>query len=81
MLSSRYALAVCVALLLALVPTIIHSYAGLVVNDGRTTASIPSTLLAYSSTPTKRSAEWGESHFDSHDWFEREDPRARTPSC
>ena len=44
MLSSRYAPAICVALLLVLVPTIIHSYAGLVVDDGRRTASIPATL-------------------------------------
>ena len=72
MLSSRYAPAVCVALVLALVPTIIHSYAGVVVNDGRSTASIPALLSSYSSSPTKRSADWGERHFDSHDWFERE---------
>lgn len=72
MLSSRYAPAVCVALLLALVPTIIHSYAGLVVDDGHRTESIPSSLAPYTSSPTKRPTEWGESHFDSHDWFERE---------
>jgi hypothetical protein len=72
MLSSRYAPAVCIALLLALVPTIIHSYAGLVVDDGRATASIPATLSAYSGLPTRRSPDWGKRYFDSHDWFERE---------
>ena len=72
MLSSRYALAICVALLVALVPTIIHSYAGVVVSDGRTVQSIPATLSSYTSAPTKRNAEWGESHFESHDWFERQ---------
>ena len=72
MWSSRYAPAVIAALILALVPTIIHSYVGLVVNDGRKTASIPATLLAYSSSPTKRAATWGASHFESEDWFERE---------
>lgn len=72
MLSSRYAPAICVALVAALVPTIIHSYAGLVVADGHTTASIPQTLLSYSSAPTKRSANWGRSHFESQDWFERQ---------
>jgi hypothetical protein len=72
MLSSRYAPAVCVALLLALVPTIIHSYAGVVTNDGRSTATIPTTLTSYNSAPTRRSADWGKRHFDSHDWFERE---------
>jgi hypothetical protein len=72
MLSSKYAPVVCIALLVALVPTIIHSYAGIVVTDGRTTAAIPMTLLSYSSAPTKRPLDWGEKHFDSHDWFERE---------
>jgi hypothetical protein len=72
MLSSRYAPAICVALLVALVPTIIHSYAGLVVADGRTVQSIPTMIGAYSSAPTKRNADWGASHFDSHDWFERQ---------
>ncbi|HZI80110.1 MAG TPA: hypothetical protein VFD69_11395 [Vicinamibacterales bacterium] len=72
MWSSRYAPAVCVVLLLALVPTIIHSYAGLVTNDGRSTATIPTSLMSYSSAPTRRSADWGERRFDSHDWFERQ---------
>jgi len=72
MLSSRYASAVCVVLVLALVPTIIHSYVGMRVTDGRDTASIPSTLLSYTSAPTKRPVVWGEDHFDSHDWFERQ---------
>jgi hypothetical protein len=72
MLSSRYAPAVCLALLLTLVPTIIHSYVGVVVRDGRATASIPMTLMSYTSFPTKHPVDWGESHFDSHDWFERQ---------
>jgi len=72
MLSSRYAPAVCVALLVVLVPTIIHSYARIVVNDGRSTASIPATLSSYISLPTKRGADWGKDHFDSDDWFERQ---------
>ena len=72
MLSSRYAPAVCVALLVVLVPTIIHSYARVVVNDGRSTASIPTTLSSYTGTPTRRGADWGKDHFDSDDWFERQ---------
>jgi hypothetical protein len=71
MLSSRYAPAICIALVVALIPTIIHSYAGVVVADGRTTSAIPTTLLTYSSSPTDRSENWGRSHFDSRDWFER----------
>jgi uncharacterized protein DUF3485 len=72
MLSSRYAPAVCLALLVVLVPTIIHSYAGIVVKDGRSTASIPGTLSSYTSLPTKRGADWGKDHFESDDWFERQ---------
>ena len=72
MWSSRYAPAVLAALIVALVPTLIHSYARLVVTDGRATAAIPATLLTYSSSPTKRPVNWGASHFDSQDWFERE---------
>src|SRR5688572_16296688 len=71
-LSTRYAPAICGALLLALVPTIIHSYAGVVANDGLTTKAIPATLGQYQSAPTRRSADWGERHFDSHDWLERQ---------
>ena len=72
MVSSRYAPGICVALFVVLIPTIIHSYAGVVVHDGLTTAAIPSTLGPYTSVPTKRSTDWGERHFDSHDWFERQ---------
>jgi hypothetical protein len=72
MLSSRYAPAVLVALLLALVPTLIHSYAGVVVADDRETASIPSTLASYTSTPARRSADWGKRRFESYDWFDRD---------
>jgi hypothetical protein len=72
MLSSRYAPAVCIALLVVLVPTIIHSYARIVVNDGHSTASIPATLGSYTGTPTRRGADWGKDHFDSDDWFERQ---------
>jgi hypothetical protein len=71
MMSSRYAPAVCVALVVALIPTIIHSYAGMVVTDGLTASAVPPVLGAYASTPTDRSADWGERRFDSHDWFER----------
>jgi hypothetical protein len=71
MLSSRYAPAVCAALLLALVPTIIHSYAGMVVADTFKTAAIPPVLEGYQSAATDRSADWGQRRFESYDWFER----------
>ena len=72
MMSTRYAPAICAVLLLALVPTIIHSYAGMVVPDTLSTRSIPEQLGEYKSTPTRRSADWGERRFESFDWFERE---------
>jgi hypothetical protein len=72
MMSSRYAPAVCVAVVLALIPTIIHSYAGVVVTDSLKASAISPVLGAYTSTPTERSADWGERRFDSHDWIERE---------
>jgi hypothetical protein len=72
MLSSRYAPAICVALLVALIPTVIHSYAGVVVTDHLTTALVPQTIGAYRSTPSTRDANWGQRRFESHDWFERQ---------
>jgi hypothetical protein len=71
-LSTRYAPAICLVLILALIPTIIHSYAGVVTSDRLSTKTIPVQLGAYTSVPTKRSEDWGERHFDSHDWIERQ---------
>lgn len=72
MMSSRYAPAVCVALVLALIPTIIHSYVGAVASDALTTATVPLVLGEYRGEPTKRDADWGRRRFESHDWFERQ---------
>jgi hypothetical protein len=70
-ISARYAVAVCVLALVALVPTVIHSYVGVVVDDGRKAASVPAALVGYTSTPTERNATWGQRRFDSNDWLER----------
>jgi len=70
-MSVRYAAPVALVLLLALLPTAIHSYVGLRVDDGLTTAVIPSTLAGFHGTKTSRSASWGEKRFDSADWIER----------
>jgi hypothetical protein len=56
---------------LALVPTIIHSYAGVVVRDGRQAASIPPSLAGFTSVPSPRDQGWGKRRFESDDWFER----------
>jgi hypothetical protein len=71
MISARYAVAVCAVAALALVPTLIHSYAGVVVTDARTTALIPERLAGYASVPSGRDALWGSRRFESQDWIER----------
>ena len=71
MISSRYIPAMCAVVALALVPTIIHSYAGVVVDDGLSTSSIPTTLAGFTSVPSTRDAGWGNRRFESDDWFER----------
>lgn len=71
MISTRYATPVCVLVGLALVPTLIHSYGGVVVDDSRRAARIPTTLAAFSSEPADRNPNWGRRHFESDDWIER----------
>jgi hypothetical protein len=63
--------AACVLIAVALVPTLIHSYAGAVVVDGRTAAGIPSFIEGFTSTPSGRDETWGKRRFDSDDWIER----------
>jgi len=70
-ISPRYAPAICVLLALALVPTVIHSYVGVVETDTRTTNSIPALLAGYPSSPSGRDAGWGARRFEATDWFER----------
>jgi hypothetical protein len=70
-ISFRFVPIVCAMLLLALVPTWIHSYSGAAHADGLTTSGIPAALGAYHGLPTARNATWGKRRFDSDDWFER----------
>ena len=71
MISPRYLPYLAVLLGLALVPTIIHSYADDTERDGRETSRLPMVLAGYSATPTDRDSTWGERRFESHDWVER----------
>ncbi len=71
MISMRYVPAICVLFLIALVPTLIHSYGGGSEDDGLSTATIGSSLAGYRSTASGRSANWGLNRFGSDDWFER----------
>jgi len=71
MISTRYAPAVCVLIALALVPTVMHSYAHTVATDGLMTGAIPMSLNGAPSSPTEHDAAWGQRRFDSFDWTER----------
>jgi hypothetical protein len=71
MTSARYALPVVLVLMLALIPTVIHSYLGLKTDDGLSVKNIKSVLDNFNSIPTSRQPGWGEDVFGSEDWFER----------
>lgn len=72
-MSFRYVPAICGLLMLALIPTVIHSYAGGTVADGRSATAVSNLLLSgYQSAPTNRNPAWGKRRFDSDDWIERE---------
>ncbi len=71
MISSRFSLPVVLILALALVPTIIHNYMGLMIDDGLLLTRINSRLGAFASEPTSRKDQWVKDIFDSDDWFER----------
>jgi hypothetical protein len=71
-ISPRYAAAVSAMLVLALVPTVIHVYAGAVVNDGRRATNVPQVLAGLPSEPSARAENWGRRRFESDDWQERE---------
>jgi hypothetical protein len=72
MISARYAAPTAVLLVLALVPTVIHSYRHLSVDDGLRVADIPAPLAGWPSRPTDRKAVWVKNNLDADDWLERE---------
>ena len=72
MISSRYALSITIVLALALIPTIYHRYLVVLIDDGRSTESIPHVFGEFSSEPYKRhNAQWVKQVFDSQDWIDR----------
>lgn len=72
MMSPRYAWGVIVLALVALVPTVVHNYLGLTIDDGPKAASldvrVPGALVA----PTSKSVRWFEESFRTSDAVERE---------
>ena len=71
MMSTRHALPVIILIMLALIPTIIHSYLNLKTGDNLSTHQINQVLGAYVSKPTQRQSEWGKDTFACYDWIER----------
>jgi hypothetical protein len=71
MISTRFALPVIAMLSLALVPTVIHRYVGLTVDDGRRAGAVGWTLAGLRGSPTSRSAASIRDNYDSVDWIER----------
>lgn len=71
MSSNRLALAVIIAVGVALVPTLLHSYAAVTADDAYHTAAIAPRLAGLTSQPTARRAEWVNATFASDDWIER----------
>ncbi|WP_394754011.1 hypothetical protein [Crenothrix sp.] len=71
MIASRYATPVAVLLSLALIPTVIHSYLKLAVDNSASTKAIRADLGEFISVPTRRNLNWGTHTFGCTDWFER----------
>ncbi len=72
MISTRYLIPMIVVTILALVPTIIHSYIGATIIDGKSVTNIATTLNNFNSHPSNRNKTWGMDIFGSEDWFERD---------
>jgi hypothetical protein len=70
-ISTRYVPGVAVLVTIALVPTIVHSYVGASVDDGRKTAAIPTRLNGLDGRSTNRPSIWAEETFASTDFIER----------
>jgi hypothetical protein len=71
MISTRFALPVALVLVLALIPTVIHSYLDMKANDGLSVTHIKPVLDSFNSTPTDRKPGWGEEIFGCEEWIER----------
>lgn len=70
MISSRYVGALNVLCALALVPVTIHSYVGLLVDDGVKTGALSFDVPAFTSRPGAADQPWADV-FASPDWIER----------
>jgi hypothetical protein len=71
MIAPHFSLPVSVLLGLALIPTIIHEYVGLAVQDGRVTSAVSMDLAGFKGSATGRKSAWVVRKFDGTDWIER----------
>lgn len=71
MLHSRYVPVLCALLMLAAIPTTIHSYLGTAIDDGLRASATSDTLLDMTSDPVDRRDRWVRNVYGSDDWTER----------
>jgi hypothetical protein len=74
MLTTRFATSVIVLLVVAAVPTVLHSYLDTTIVDGRSARSVPMTLAGETGVQTSRRENWGDDRLGSRDWTERRYP-------
>lgn len=70
-LSTRYAVPLAIVLAIALVPTLIHSYGGATLDDGRYAKELRLQIEGAPGVPTARKADWVKRRLSSDDWMER----------
>lgn len=71
MIASRYSIPVALLLVIALIPTVIHTYIGAEQKDNLSTANISAQFDGYRSKPSDRRPGFGNDVFDSFDWTEK----------
>ena len=71
MISGRYLPAVAALLALAIVPTVVHTYLGVTVSDGKSSQSVATRLDGVEGIDTNRNAGWVADNFGTADFIER----------
>ncbi len=72
MISTRRLATVAIALALALVPTILHSYLGMTATDGRSVREVPAHLEGLQGRDTRRSTGWVSESYGTTNFIERQ---------
>jgi hypothetical protein len=71
MMSTRYLPVVAVLLAVALVPTVVHTYAGVTASDGKSSGLVAMRLDGVDGIATNRSPGWVADNFGTTDFIER----------